>query len=56
MPNPQTTPEDMTIAELQAEIGKLQQILFRKVAGDPIKGFSGDYAPWDRDIMNGDVL
>lgn len=31
----QTTPEEMTIGELQHEIGKLQAVLFRKVAGDP---------------------
>jgi len=30
-----TTPENMTIAELQAEIGRLQQILHWKVCGDP---------------------
>lgn len=41
---PETTQEDMTIAELQAEIGRLQQILFRKVAGDPVKGVFGDQA------------
>ena len=35
MEKSETTPEDMTIAELQTEITKMQQILFRKVAGDP---------------------
>lgn len=29
------TPEEMTVAELQAEIGMLQMVLHRKVLGDP---------------------
>ena len=36
---PETTaksPHDMTVAELQAEIGYLQAILHRKVCGDPM--------------------
>ncbi len=30
------SPYDMTAAELQAEIGRLQAILHRKVCGDPM--------------------
>ncbi len=34
------TPEEMTVAELQAEIAMLQMVLHRKVLGDPRVGVS----------------
>ena len=44
MAEPQTakkSPEQMTIAELHAEIGRLQMILHWKVLGNPRRGAQG---------------
>lgn len=37
-PVPERDPRDMTTAELQAAIGRLQRELIRRVCGDPVRG------------------
>jgi hypothetical protein len=49
------SPEQMTIAELQAEIGRLNLILHRKVLGDPLVAVTSGTIPWPQWQLSSEV-